>query len=391
MPRRWRGFPGGAADQERMRVAIALCAVVLSTQWAQVAMAQTADRLGTAAARPSPIEILLRDGERRRAELLLERAIRRAPNDAVADRYGAALAQLHRRTPLQFGGSVNVRPSSNINRAASGRFFRTRLGTFAIEDGGRQRAGLGGTLSADATYRVPLDRRRTLAFSANLAREFHREKDLRQWRGTLRASMVARSRGQTLRFGAYAAKTRYDANRPGSATSADFRRYGLTGVWSADVGEVTRRLGVLLEYRDYEEQNRRDGPFASVNLSWSRPVGERGSMTWGTGIDRSVPDLDYQRYWGLNAQVGYAHLATENLRVGVSLSASFRRYDTSFAAVDFARSDDIWRVGVSATNRRIRVLGKVPTFRCTHVEQRSNIALYSTSYTDCGLSLSLEF
>lgn len=391
MARRRRGLPGELAGREKMWAVLALCAVVLTTLWAQAATAQAADRAEGATARPSPIEVLLRDGERRRAELLLERAIRRAPNEAQADRYGAALAQLHRRTPLQFGGSVNVRPSSNINRAASGRFFRTRLGTFAIENGGRQRAGLGGTLSADATYRVPLDRRRTLAFSANLAREWHREKDLRQWRGTVRASMVARSRGQTLRFGAYASKTRYDANRPGSAISADFRRYGLTGAWSADIGEVTRRLGVLLEYRDYEEQDRRDGPFTSVNLSWSRPIFERGSITWGTGVDRSVPELNHQRYWGLNARIAYAHLATENLRVGVSLSASFRRYDTTFAAVDFARSDDIWRVGVSATNRRIKVLGKVPTFRCTYVDQRSNIALYTTSYTDCGLALSLEF
>ena len=337
------------------------------------------------------IDALAKAGQQRRAEAILQSAVRKAPDERTALPYAVALAKLQRRAPLQFHGSFNLRPSTNVTRAATGKTFNTLLGTFTIDDGGDQRSGLGLNVGVGASYRVPLNPKRTLVFGAGVTREWYDERELRQWTTNLRASVIERGPQRTRRLGAHLFQTTYDLGRGEARTSRDFSRYGVTASWSQDHQQTTRTLSTLLEYRDYVDQDTRDASFGRIGLSWTKPTSARGRLNWGGDIERLRPKVDYQRYWGLGARVGYRHRVTKPLSIGINASMHFRAYDTDFSAVDYARSDRISRVGLSITNTSIKVAGAVPTLRCSHTDHHSNIALYETSYTDCGLTFSFEF
>ena len=337
------------------------------------------------------IDALAKAGQQRRAEAILQSAVRKAPDEQTALPYAVALAKLQRRAPLQFHGSFNLRPSTNVTRAATGKTFNTLLGTFTIDDGGEQRSGLGLNVGAGASYRVPLNPKSTLIFGAGVAREWYDERELRQWTTNLRATVVKRAPQQTRRLGAHLFNTTYDLGRNEARASRDFSRYGVTASWSHDRKQVTRTFSTLLEYRDYVDQDMRDASFARISMSWSKPTSARGRLNWGADIERLRPKVDYQRYWGLGARVGYRHRVTKPLRVGIDASLHFRSYDIDFSAVDYNRSDRISRVGLSVTNTSLNIAGAVPTLRCSHTDHHSNIALYETSYTDCGLTFSFEF
>ena len=207
----------------------------------------------------------------------------------------------------------------------------------------------------------------------------------------MRAEMIHRQPRQTLRYGAFVNRSLYDANTGSPAGKPDAWRLGVDAQWSRDHNGVSRTISGRFEYRDHVEQDARDGPFARVSALWATPLGARGRLHWGIGLERHRPELDYQRNWGASARVGYAHMVTDTIRLGGSLSATLRRYDTDFATVDFARADDIYRIGLAVSDSKIRIAGAVPVLSCGYTDHRSNIALYETSYTDCSVNFSFGF
>jgi hypothetical protein len=341
--------------------------------------------------RIAALRTLLDDGQQRRAEALLAQFIRTAQSPQAGARYAALLAEAQRSQPFQLHGSFGLLPSTNVNRAATATTFSTLAGDFTIDDGGDARSGLGLNVRLGATYRLPLDTAKTLQLSGQIGRTLYDEDVLRSWSGQLHAEIVQRQPQQTLRYGVYVSHRRHDVNASSPTDSPNAWRYALHASWSQDLGDLRRTVSGRLEYRDYVEQDARDGPYAKANIGWSMSVHEQGQLQWGVGLERHIPDLAYQRNWGVNAQLGYTHQITETFRLGGSLGATFRRYDTDFATVGYARTDDIYRIGLSASDTRIKIAGAVPTLSCSYTDHRSNIALYETSYTDCSVTLSFAF
>lgn len=368
-----------------LRILVPLCvALALWGPSGASAEDRTASRIHT-------LERLAQTGEIRRAEAVLTRLIRTAPTAQAASAYNRALARIMRTAPVHLRGGVSLRPSTNITRAANAAQFTTLIGDFDITDGGQPRSGLGLNVNIGATYRLPITEGRTVEMTGLLAREWFAERDLRHVSATARVDVVDRQQGLTRRVGAFVTHTHHDGHSGPSSSRPDATRYGLRGAWSWDDGDITRSLRGQLEYRDYVNQDARDATFASVDVSGSRPVSDRTRLTWGGGIERMRPALGYQRYWGANAHVGLTHQVTQTTRLGATARLALRRYDDDFASVDYARADEIFKLGLSASNSQIRVAGAVPTLTCSHTEHRSNIALYQTRYTDCGVTFSFDF
>lgn len=337
------------------------------------------------------VNALIADGQRRRAEALLAHMIRTAPSGRAAAPYAALLARSHRDRPFQLQGGLGLLPSTNVNRAATATTFSTLAGDFTIDDGGEARSGVGLNVSLGAAYRLPLDGSRTFQVTGKVGRTLYEEDTLRYWTGHARAEMIDRQPRQTLRYGAFVSRSVYDADTDSPADSPDAWRLGVNAQWSRDHDGISRTISGRFEYRDYVEQDARDGPFAQVAALWATPLGARGRLHWGVGLERHLPELAYQRNWGASARVGYTHKVTGTIRLGGTLSATLRRFDADFATVDFARADDIYRIGLAASDTRIRIAGAVPALSCGYTDHRSSIALYETSYTDCSVTFSLGF
>lgn len=327
----------------------------------------------------------------RRSEGLLAHLIRTARTQELAAQYAAALAKAQRKRPFQLQGTFSLLPSTNVNRAPTAKTFSTLAGDFEINDGGDNRSGLGLSLGVGATYRRPISNAQTLQITGQIGRTHYDDEVLRYWSGQLGAEVIDRQRQRTFRYGTAISRTKYDAGSNGPSSRPDAWRYALTASQSQDFGALRQTVGGQVEYRNYVTQDARDGPFATVEIDWSMAIGGRGQFRWGLGIERHVPKLAYQRNLAISAQIGYGHKVTGSLRVGATLAATVRRYDTEFATLDFARADDVFEMGVFASDTRIRIAGAVPTLSCNYTDHGSNVALYATSYTDCSVRFSFSF
>ncbi|WP_375280245.1 hypothetical protein [Pseudooctadecabacter sp.] len=112
------------------------------------------------ASRIHTLERLAQTGEIRRAEAVLTRLIRTAPNAQAAAAYNRALARIMRTAQVRLREGVSLRPSTNITRATSAAQFTTLIGHFDITDAGQPRSGFG--LNVDIPGDLPVaDHRRT--------------------------------------------------------------------------------------------------------------------------------------------------------------------------------------------------------------------------------------
>lgn len=337
------------------------------------------------------IQDLIHSGKTRRAEAILSRIIRNAPSQEIANPFVDLLAQLHRSHPFELRGNFAVLPSTNVTRAPTATEFSTLLGDLSIDDGGETQAGVGVKVGIGGTYRLPLRGGRTLLMTANATRSQYGDASLRHWIGSIKTTVVHRQPKSTFQYSGFASRTVFDINGDSPTDSADAWRYGVSTHHTSDHGVTKRSIATRLEYRGYVEQDARDGPFASASVSWAAPVFDRGTLRWGGGLERHLPDSEHQKNWGLSLDLRYSQRVTDTTRVGASMSAKLRRYDGIFPTVDFARSDDILRIGFSAADTRIRLGGAVPTLNCGYTDHRSNIALYATSYADCSMTFSFDF
>ncbi|MDO6458472.1 porin family protein [Celeribacter halophilus] len=334
-------------------------------------------------------EAFARGGQVRRGEAFL-RYLLRQPDQAQNEVYYlAALAKLQSRYPFVASASFAALPSTNIRNTSSQTVFDTLLGRFEIDDGGDETSGIGVDVGVKGLYRQSLADGFSFEFGTSLHRIWYGEPELRYWRGRLTADLIWLEATQDLRVGLHADRIYYtDVEEDSSDRIAS----GIHGHWSRALPQDTRlSLNGLAEYRDYLDKGSLSGPYASLGLGWSKRFDNSALFFLGGSIERSKPSLDYHRYWGTTMRAGYDTNITDTLRGGINLSATLRHYDSDFSAVDYARQDEVYRIGVSLSDKRIKIMGGTPKLSCSYKIQNSNIALYEATSTDCRIGWSYQF
>lgn len=334
-------------------------------------------------------EAFARQGQVRKAESYLRYLLRHPDHRANSKLYLAALAQLYERYPFTGSGNFSILPSTNIENTSSNMYFNTLLGRFEIEDGGEETSGIGLELGAYGKYRHPLADGLFLEVGASLNHIWYDVKDLRYWRGRVTADVTRLSFSDDLRVGVHADRTYYPSV---TGNSSDRMAIGAHGYWMHFLDDRTwLNLSALAEHRNYLEKDSLSGPFATIALRWTRRFPSGAKMSFGGSVERSRPSLAYHRYWGASVQAGYEHNLSDTFRAGLSVGASLRIYDTDFVAANYARRDEIFRVGLSLSDSRIKIFEGTPKLTCGYKIQNSNIALYETNSTDCRIGWEFRF
>ncbi|OUD09949.1 hypothetical protein BVC71_00020 [Marivivens niveibacter] len=355
-----------------LRCVVALCLYLF---WSPIGAAQNVnyDRLARA-------EQMLQSGQSRRAEAYLLYLTRETSQAGI---YLDALTKAIKRHPWQVTGGFALRPSSNANRAATARVFETSSGDFEIENGGESQASVGLQLSAGVAYRWAVKRGRVVSVTGNLSRTAYEDADISHWDASLSADYRIYSADDDWRFGLQISSARF-----GDAGS-DRDTIGARVVWTHR-GEVDRTITLRAEHRDYLTKDNLDGPYVYGAAGWAQRVDDNG-YSWGLSVERSLPDLGYQRYWGVGVRADYRTEITDNIQGGITASMTARRYNEDFSGVDYARRDDIAKIGLTLSDDRIEFLGATPTFGCTYTRHGSNISLYETDYVDCQIGFDYRF
>lgn len=334
-------------------------------------------------------EAFAQGGQVRRAEAFLRYLLKQPAQGKNEAYYLTALSKLQSRSPFVASASFAALPSTNIRNTSSQTVFDTLLGRFEIDDGGEETSGIGIDVGVKGLYRQPLRDGLSFELGAALHRIWYAEPELRYWRGRLTADLIWLEAVQDLKIGLHADRIYYtDVD----GDSSDRIASGIHGHWSRALPQDTRlSINGLAEYRDYLDKGTLSGPYASLGLGWSKRFDNKDLFFLGGSIERSKPSLDYHRYWGTTLRAGYDANITDTLRGGVNLSATFRHYDSDFSAVDYARQDEIYRIGVSLSDKRIKLMGGTPKLSCGYKIQNSNIALYEATSTDCRIGWSYQF
>lgn len=344
---------------------------------------------GDTEAQLSLAEAFARNGQVRRAEAYLRHLLKDPDQRANAKLYLGALALLYERYPTTVSGSFSILPSTNVENTSSNSYFDTLIGRFQIEGGGEETSGIGLDLGVHGKYRKPLDGGVHLEFGAALNHVWYDTSKLRYWRGRVTADVVKLGFSDDLRIGLHVDRVYYP-HVPGK--SSDRLTLGLHGYWSHSLGERARlSVSATAENRDYLEQDSLSGPFATVGVRWSKRLGSGATVFLGGSLERSEPNLSYHRYWGTTVKAGYERNLSDNFRAGISLGTTLRVYDTNFPAQAYERRDELFSLGLSASDSRIRVLGTTPRLSCEYGVRKSNIALYEMNSTDCRIGWEFRF
>lgn len=334
-------------------------------------------------------EAWVRQGQIRKTEAFLQHLLRDPDQARNADHYLKAFSQLQKRYPLVASASFAVLPSTNIRNTSSETVFDTLLGRFNIDDGGQETSGIGSEASARLSYRRPLAKGLSFELGTTLKRVWYSDPDLRFWRGRVSADVRTFDTTGELRAGLHVDRTYYGETE---GTSSDRTITGAHLSWSHALSSDTRlNLSALAEYRDYLDKGSLSGPYGALSIGWRKRLEKGAILSFGGTLERSTPKLNYHRYWGAGLRTGYDMRLTDTFRVGVDLSANLRLYDTDFAAVNYARRDEIYRVGLSLSDSRLKLMGVTPKLSCGYRVQSSNIALYSSNTTDCRIGWSYNF
>ena len=334
-------------------------------------------------------ESYIQAGQTGRAEAFLTYLLDDPRQVDHADLYLGALNKLYEKRPLVASGSFALMPGTNIKNASSQTYFDTLLGRLTIDDGGDEMSGIGVDVGGRAAYRVALGAGRRLEFGGSLTHVWYEEKSLRYWYGRLWSDLVHLSPGAQWRGGAHISRL-YHKDEEGRGS--DRVAKGLHANWSQDLGEGMQvGVSAIAEYRDYLASNSFSGPYASVGVHWSKRTDRSEILSVGVTVERATREVDYHSYWGGSLRGGYERPFGDNLRAGVGVSATLRVYDAEFFTVDYARRDEIYRVDLSVSDKRLKMMGATPKLTCGYRVQSSNVALYDSNSTDCRVSWSYQF
>lgn len=215
----------------------------------------------------------------------------------------------------------------------------------------------------------------------------------------LQVAQVARNEGRTeqavnllsptLRIGLHADHTFFPSV---DGKSSDRLAIGVYGYWSHSLGDRPwLNLSAMAEHREYLEDDVFSGPYATVGVQWGKRLASGDTLSLWGALERSRPSLGYHRDGGQSCGRNPSATLSKTFRAGVSLGTTLRVHDDDFIATNPPRRDNVYRIGLSVSDSRIRLFDTTPRLSCEYEMQQSNIALHEMNPTVCRISREFRF
>jgi hypothetical protein len=282
------------------------------------------------------------------------------------DRYSAALRS---RKPLGASIELAIAPDTNVNRATRSNTLGTVLGDFTLDEDAQEKSGVGAALSAQAYARHNVAGDITIVARVETTADLYRERafndfSLRVAAGpemTFGGDRIALEAARTWRwYGGHAYSTT-------NTLAVNYfhpidRQSQLRAI--ASVGDVGNKRNQL-----------QDGQSYTLSLSYERAVSHRAGLGISVAADRQdARDPGYAATSGQLSILGYREIGAAT----AVATLSYGRLEADARQFIFARRrvDDLYRMSLGATFRRLAVGGFAPLVRVIAERNRSSIELY---------------
>lgn len=312
----------------------------------------------------------------------------RDPSPALRAGYYALSRQIDTDRPLSFSGFVELRPSTNINLGSSYRYLTNTIWTGKIADESRAQSGTGLRFGGTGVYRIPVSNGRKVELRFGIERTSYSQNDTLNY-------TIARTE---LRY--ISTHTRYEniltpfVQRSWRGDERDAWMVGLR--WRQRFALTAKNRLTYWVSRSHHsfldaDYDYNDGWRSSGGLHFFRSV--TPSFGWGASIEANWvrPEIEHNRYRGVSVA---GHLEKDwkgGTITRMSVYRAVRDFEGNAPLAVFSREDDLWGVSITVQPTQLSVFGLSPILSCDHVNNASNLSLYSYEKSSCGLRLTRNF
>lgn len=313
------------------------------------------------------------------------RLLDRDRNPRMRDGYRQFLRVIDASKPFGISPVFAAEPSTNVNQGASGSQFSTSLGALSIDPNNQAQSGIGLTFGASGFLRQQADPVQQFRLDWRLTRTVFDRPGLDRTDASLALSSTWRLGQHTPTVGVFA----NTSIRADTGSNDQFGFFLRNRVALSPTAALTS--GITYGTRQYPDRNGEDGSFGS--LAFGYQVKKPDGTAWhiGATFDQSKPEALHQRYKGLAISIGRG-LDFESIGTfEAGFSIGFRGFEADFPLTTAPREDVYGSLTLSLTPENFSVFGLRPKFSCSTKATRSNVALYESKGTSCGINVIEQF
>ena len=306
-------------------------------------------------------------------------------NEAMRGGYSHFLNVIAQNKPVGISGYFAMLPSTNINRGTNNTVFDTTLGRFVIDPNAQAASGVGIGLGASGYFRHLMTPQSRLVLNWGLSGIRYDDSSYNSATGIVSVSYEQiTDKGRWL----LTPYTRYTWREDDAGGRANGLRFSLDQRVSNE-----NRIGFSLshEYRSYPEESYRDGGFTSARINLHHQINPSLSLNGGVGIERSTPNAAHLRYGAYKLFGGLSKAWKGGLHTSFGIEAGRRDFVGIYPLTTSPRDDAFYGLKFSTHNTRINYAGFTPRLSCFYVNNRSNVAFYDYTATECQMTLSRNF
>ena len=320
------------------------------------------------------------------AQKHLRKLLQQDPDPSLRQQYISMLKTSKDRQRLSFSMSLALEPSTNITNGASAEFLHTPTASIRIDENSRETSGLGLTFALNSDYSAMQTDRSELVFDFGI---------------TATRYSVSQANSKDI----YAIGVAYAFLNPLSRFEIrpyleeeithgqlDQTTLGLSLDWTRRLSRSAQLNAVLTtEQQTMDSSPKKTGTDSSLHTSYKHYVSQNTAIQIGVLFEQNKTGLIHNQYNGQRLDIAVDHVFSSGLLSHARLSFGNRNFSANFPLLSFERDDEYVELILQVQKSSWHLFGFSPIATCKHVNNRSNISLYTYNSTSCTGTLSREF
>ena len=306
-------------------------------------------------------------------------------NTTMQAGYSNFLNVIAQNKPSGISGYFSLLPSSNINRGTNNTVFDTTLGQFVIDPNAQPESGIGVQVGVSGYYRHLLNPKTRLVFNWDVSGKRYESKRFNSANGNLSVSYEKVTPNGRWSITPY---LRYSWRED----DAGSRTRGLRFALDHKLTNQTRfGLSFSHEYRDFTDQDYRDGNFSLAQFSLRHQINPSLSLNGGIGLERSDPNAEHLQYDSYKFFASISKAWEGGLHTSFGIEGGSRNFAGIYPLTASPRDDAFYGLKFSVYNSQINYAGFTPQLSCSYTNNRSNVTFYDYAATECQMTISKNF
>ena len=318
------------------------------------------------------------------ADYQLDQLIEIDPNENNLTQYHTVKRRIYEKRPFGFSTSFTLVPSTNINRGTTNSVFSTGIGDFPIDEEGKQKSGVGASLTFSGYRQFQLESAR-LRLHGSLTGVFYKESDINQYGAKLWAEYRKPIERGYWQLAPKVTLIYLDNKKAYNTKGLDFtwlKQTSPKNIWTYKIGGY---------YGDFYDQDYRNGVYLNGSVSLRRKITSSVSVIGKLGLGAGRPDAGHLQYDKYLASVDVIKSWSNGWLGSVGVELEHRPFRENFTAVDYPRRDNAKTLRFSLVNRNFTIWGATPRLSCAVKDVHSNVAFYDYSVQECAIGFTRRF